>query len=203
VGAQRTWDPGVLAERRAQRIISGRDRRRAALLSAPPLLKVFAFVAAVACACSILYGWGPGLGVPLALLVVAVVLAALAAGAERGAPPALTGQARAQLTVREAWRALRPDADAAASYPRHAIWAAETADGTVQLWRLTREPGEVRAADGDYAITARLLSRLDARDTVAAAEALAEAREAAQDDEDGAVEAAGLARALRRAGRDG
>jgi hypothetical protein len=197
MGGEDPLEPGALAERRAHRIIGGRDRRRALLLSASPSLKVAAFAAAVVCGCSVLLGWGPGLAVPLVLLVVAVVLAGLAAGAARAAPPALTTHARAQLTVREAWRSLRPDADVPAPYPRHAVWAAEAADGTVQLWRLTRAAGDVRAADGDYAITARLLSRLDGRDTVAAAEALAEARGAAQDDEDGAVEAAGLARALR------
>jgi hypothetical protein len=208
VGAEHTFDPGALAERRAHRIIDGQDRRRAVLRSAPPLLKVSAFVAAIACGCSILYGWGAGLAVPLALLVVAVVLAGLARGAERAAPPALTGRDRAQLTVREAWRAVRADADETAAYPRHAIWAAEAGDGTVQLWRLTR-------AAGADAIAATLVGELDARDTVVAAEALAEAREAAREDEEAAmeqglqrdldaeklaelhVEAAGLARALR------
>ncbi|MEA2176714.1 MAG: hypothetical protein QOG77_11 [Solirubrobacteraceae bacterium] len=204
MGAEHTLDPGALAERRAQRIIGGQARRRTLLRRAPRPLRVSAFLTAILCGCAVLYGWGAGLTAPVVLLVAAVVLACLAGQAERAAPAVLTGRARAELTVREAWRVLRADADEVVAYPRHAIWAAEAPDGTVQLWRLTRDAGVVPAADGDYAITATLLEGFDGRDTVGAAEAMADARGVAWRDEQDAmqlrIEADGLARALRAAG---
>jgi hypothetical protein len=76
---------------------------------------------------------------------------------------------------------LRVDADETRPYPRYAIWAAEADDGTVGLWRITRPAGD------DYALTAALLTSLHALDTAAAAEAMADARAAADRDEQAAM----------------
>ncbi len=207
-------------------MIGARDRRRALLLTAQPALRVVAFVLVVAGACVALYGWGRPLN-PLLLFACAVVLTTAARLAGRVTPPRLSSAARAQATVREAWRLLRVDADEVRPYPRYAVWASEADDGTVGLWRVTRPAGDVLAADGQYALTATLLATLDALDTAAAVEAMADARAAADRDEQAAmaeqvagyaagsehalraerdtaerealrIEARGLARALRR-----
>jgi hypothetical protein len=196
-------DPGACAERRAQRIIAARDRRRAALRAGRWILRLLA----AACVAAALVPTTPA----LVLLACAVVLAC-AAGAAGALTPAVLGpRARAQITVREAWRAVRHDGDRPAGHERHAIWAAEADDGTVRLWRLTRRAGRERAADGGYLVHATPLCSLDARDTVAAAAAMEDARADAASDEQAAVdaherpaadpalliEARGLARALR------
>jgi hypothetical protein len=150
----------------------------------------------------VLYGWGRPVS-PLLPFVAAGLLAGAAKLAGRVTPPALSSTARAQATVREAWRVLRADADDARPYPRHAVWVSETDDGTVGLWRLTRPAGETLAADGRYAVTATQLCRLGALDTAEAAEAAAEARAAADRDEQDAMAeqvtayAAAAERALR------
>ena len=229
-GARRTYafavsvevlaDPGDRAELRAQRIIGARDRRRALLLTAQPALRVSAFVLVVAGSCAVLYGWGRPVN-PLLIFACAVAVAIAAKLTRRVTPPRLSSAARAQATVREAWRVLRADADEARPYPRYAVWASEADDGTVGLWRITRPAGD------EYALTATLLTSLHALDTAAAAEAMADARAAADRDEQAAmaelvashaaeseralaverdtaelealrVEARGLARALRR-----
>jgi hypothetical protein len=195
-------DPGERAERRAQRLIAARDRRRALLLTARPAMRGLAFALVVAGACAALYGWARPIS-PLLLFACAAALTSAARLTGRMTPPALSSTARAHATVREAWRVLRPDADEARSYPRHAVWACEAGDGTVGLWRLTRAPGEALAADGRYAVTATLLCSLGALDTAAAAEATAEARAAADRDEQDAMAeqvgayAAAAERALR------
>jgi hypothetical protein len=199
-------DPGERAERRAQRTIAARDRRRAGLRAARWILRALA----AGCVVAALYPATPA----LALLACAVVLACAAGTAGALTPPALGPRARAELTVREAWRALRPDADRAAAHPRHAVWAAESDDGTVRLWRLTRRAGQERAADGGYLVRATPLCSLDPVDTAAAAAAMEDARADAARDEQAAlderarpqrdvaldIEARGLARALRAAG---
>ena len=191
-------DPGDLAEHRAQRRIGARDRRRALLVTAQPALRLLAFGLFVAGACGVLYGWARPLN-PVLLLVVAVAVSGAARLAGRVTPASLSGRARAEATVREAWRVLRADADEPRPYPRHAVWATETDDGTVDLWRLTRPAGDARADDGGYAVTATFLRSLDPLDTVAAAEAMADAQADAERDERAElrIEARGLARALR------
>jgi hypothetical protein len=177
-------------EQRAQRLIAARERRRVLLLLAPRALHPAAWVLALAAAGAMLYDW---VVPPAVLLVLAVVAEVLARTTPRAAPTRLTDDDRALLTVREAWRELRADADVPRPYARHAVWVSEADDRTVQLWRLTRPAGE------DYAITATLLDTLDALDTAAAAEATADARIAAERDEDAGslLEATTLARALR------
>ena len=195
-------DPGERAERRAQRLIAARDRRRALLLTAQPAMRGLAFALVVAGACAVLYGWARPIN-PLLLFACAALLASAARLAGRMTPPALSSTARAEATVREAWRVLRADADDVRPYARHAVWACEADDGTVGLWRLTRPAGETLAADGRYAVTATLLRSLGALDTAAAAEATAEARAAADRDEQVAMAeqvrayAAAAERALR------
>jgi hypothetical protein len=195
-------DPGDRAELRAQRIIGARDRRRALLLTAQPALRVFAFALVVAGSCAVLYGWARPVN-PLLIFACAVAVTGAAKVTRRVTPPRLSSAARAQATAREAWRVLRADADEARPYPRFAIWAAEADDGTVGLWRITRPAGDVRASDGEYALTATLLASLDALDTAAGAEAMADARAAADRDEQAAMaellasHAAGADRALR------
>jgi hypothetical protein len=189
-GARRTYafpvsvellaDPGDRAELRAQRIVGARDRRRALLLTAQPALRVSAFVLVVAGSCAVLYGWGRPVN-PLLIFACALAVASAAKLTRRATPPRLSQAARAQATVREAWRVLRVDADETRPYPRYAIWAAEADDGTVGLWRITRPPGDA------YALTATLLTSLQALDTAAAAEAMADARAAADRDEQAAM----------------
>jgi hypothetical protein len=177
-------------EQRAQRAIAARERRRVLLLLAPRALHPAAWVLALAAAVAALQPW---VLPPVVLLVLAVAAETLARVTRAALPPALSDDDRALLTVREAWRELRADADVPRPYARHAVWVSEAGDGTVRLWRLTRPAGE------DYAITATLLDTLNALDTAAAAEATADARIAAERDEDAGsmLEAATLARALR------
>jgi len=190
VSVRHSLDVGERAERRAQRLIAARDRRRAMLPTARQLLRVAAWALALAAAGLSL---GSSVLAPIALLVLAVLAAGLARAAGAVVPHRLTEHERAQLTVREVWRALRADGDVARPHARHAVWASETEDGAVQLWRLTRPAGD------DYVITATLLRSLDPLDTAAAAEAMADERIAAERDERGErrVEARMLARALR------
>jgi hypothetical protein len=196
-------DPGERAERRAQRIIGARDRRRALLRAARWILRALA----AACVLAALPPATPA----LVLLACAVALACVAGAMGALVPAPLSARARAHLTVREAWRALRADADADRPYPRHAVYPAAADDGSVRLWRLTRAAGREPAADGGYLVHATVLDSLDPLDTVAAATALEDARAAAARQEEAAIaehaalqpdpardiEAHGLARALR------
>jgi hypothetical protein len=191
VSATAVLDP----EQRAQRVAVARERRRSVLRVTAPVLRAAGWLLLLASACSSLYV--DGVALPGALLAAAVGSALAARRAGRAVPPPLTLDARAQLTVREAWRELRADADLPRPHPRHAVWVDAAGDGTVRLWRLTRSPGLEPAADGGYAIHATVLAELEPDDTVAAAEALAVAQDAAERDERAALEGLSLARALR------
>jgi hypothetical protein len=190
VSATAVLDP----EQRAQRVAVARERRRTVLRATRPLLRAGGWLLLLASACSSLYV--DGVVLPGGLLAAAAGAGIAARRAGRAVPPPLTLDARAQLTVREAWRALRADADLPRPHVRHAVWADAAGDGTVRLWRLTRAPGAEQAADGGYAIHASMLAELEPGDTVAAAEALAVAREEAERDEVAALEGLSLARAL-------